>query len=827
LFGSPQETIELYSGWTVAWGDSVIPAMIPGYAQQDMLAHGLLPDPYHGTNEKAWKETFSQDYTYVCSFEIPGSVIKREHIELVFEGIDTAADIFLNGEFLGKVCNMFRAWRFDILSSVRAGENELSVIIKSPEKEIERLHNTYKDWTLDLTCLKDYREFIRKEQCSFGWDWGIYLPCSGIRQPVRLEAWDTVRIESITVDTKTSDDFSQANVEGTVVFSAGVPGNACLYVSLSSPSGRIIQIKKPVVREPDSTAYALTIHEPELWWPNGLGKQPLYALKAELNVDGKTVSVLSRRIGIRKLEVMQEPDDFGKSFYFRINNIPVFAKGANWIPPDALWSRMNNERYVCLLEAARDAHMNMIRVWGGGTYESDVFYDACDELGLLVWQDLMFACGIYPVYDDFLRNTSAEVSYQVKRLQSHPCIALWCGNNECEEAARGWVKVSHADQAVGQHELLFENVLRGVVMSADPTRLYWPSSSHSPNSSTPKRQDCGDTHFWDVWHGGKPFEAYLERTDRFMSEFGYQSFPDMHTIRTFAAEEQLELNSPVMMHHQRCSTDGNQRIMNRITERWGTPGSFEDFVYLSQLQQAEAIRMGVEHWRRNRNGNHCMGTLYWQLNDCWPVISWSSLDYYGRWKALHYAARRFFAPLLVSMFTKNEIIHVYVINDTAESLSTSIAFTLGTYDGKTIAEKNMTVTVPASSALCVCEVPVQELIGNADPACHYLAAEAEYTGDGSRSVLHFKPFKEAHLADPKLNVTVEGTHVTVGARCFAKGVVLLCEYPGVQFSDNYFDLLPGEQRTVELLPLHPEEYIPEILPACITAKCIQDMILKH
>lgn len=797
--GSATITRELHANWNITWpgAEQPLAARVPGYAQHDIYDAGLLPDPFFRDNEHIWQPWCDRDYIYTCTFDADEELRACARVELVFDGIDTVADVWLNEQKILSVDNMYRTWRVGVQDVLWPTGNVLRIAFQSPVRVCAEREAQYKNSSAVLSVPLDERRHLRKMPCSFGWDWGIKLPLTGIWKGVRLEGYSAARIAEVWHATVKADG-KHARIEGGVRIVRTAACACEARITLTAPSGAVQQQILQIPEGPDTAAFAFDIAAPALWWPNGMGAQPLYILEATLLHNGAVVSVCRQRIGIRTLELVQEPDAFGQSFYFRVNGVPVFAKGANWIPADAIVSRITAADYRRLLTAARDAHMNMIRVWGGGMYEDDAFYDTCDELGLLVWQDFMSACTLMPTYREFLESFGDEARDALARLRHHACIALWCGNNECEEVLI-WRKLDAACRR--EYDFLYDEYLRGVVNSMDTARPYWPSSPHSPRSLNPHRQDCGDTHYWGVWHGDQPFEAYLSRTDRFMSEFGFQSFPDMHTVQRYTTPEDHELESPVMRFHQRSGDKGNARMRETMAERYGLPQAFDDQLIVSQMVQADAIRLGVEHWRRHRRARQCMGALYWQLNDNWPVASWASIDYYGRWKALHYAAREFFAPVLVSPYCENGMLHVTIVNDDLTARRGRLRWTVRSYAGRVINKGVARAVVPGGDAAQVFSAPSEEILRGHELVECYLECEWRDARGASRRILHFGSLRDARLCDPELSVSREGAVVRVRAKRFAAHVYLTCNDGRLQISDNFFDLLPREERVVELVPV--------------------------
>jgi len=831
IFGTTKYQLELNENWKTYRNDEKQPVnvSVPGHVQYDMFKAGLLPDPFIGENCEEWQSACEDDYTYSLKFDVSASLIDNENVELVFEGIDTISEISLNGKFLGKTDNMFKTWRFSVKKIVKEKENELKVLIKAPRKAALEIREKYKD---SSELLKHntpvffgqqpmIQNYIRKTACSFGWDWGPTLPLSGIWKSVFIEGWNEPRIKSIFVETKVSSDNKSAEVLGYAKFTGKVEKSAEAEIKLTLPSGKEFEINKTLQPEAQNVSFKFIVDNPPLWWPNGLGEQPLCTLTADLKKSGKSVSIISKRIGIRQLDMVVEPDKFGTSFFVRVNGVPVFTKGSNWIPADALTPRLTDLDYRRLISDAANANMNMLRIWGGGYYEKDVFYDLCDEFGILIWHDLMFACIAYPSYKEFLQSVSDEITDNICRLQSHPSIALWCGNNEVEMLVLHYQKLP--DEISKDYFYLFDEYLRGVVNSLDHSRLYWPSSPHTPFSNNTDEESGGDTHFWGVWHFGLSFDAYIKRFDRFMSEFGYQAFPDIHTIKSFAKEDEMELESKTMLYHQK-NPGGNARIMEDVVKNFGEPKNFPHFLIMSQFFQQKVIKTGVEHWRANRSENRCMGTIYWQFNDNWPVVSWASVDYNGRWKALHYSARKFYAPVLITAAEYEDELRVSLINDLAEEISGEIILKLRKYSGEIILEKKINVKIDSCNSKIVFAENVDSLLNGLDKKECYFTAEFINKKTSSTKILHFSTLKDAALQNPDLVVeAISNDEIKISVNKIAKYVYLECEDSAAQFSDNYFDILPGEKKIVKLIPVKKENQIDVNAYQSVTAISLYDL----
>ncbi len=633
--------------------DSFIPASVPGDLYSDLLAGGKIEDPYYRANELAVLPLSEYEYEYRTTITADASLLEHERVLLRFDGIDTLADVYVNDVLVGKADNMHRIWEYDIKQVLTIGENTVRVVFHSPTKYIREKYGKKRlDGTSDA--MRGF-PYLRKAHCMFGWDWGPRLPGAGLWRPVDLIAYDTARIDSTYITQKHEDGvvelFTEVSLESASAeaFVLGDKNKTLLYKAEPVLAELSTQVE---VIDPDGAIVAcgdgmspLRIESPRLWWPAGLGEQPLYTVKVSLYHGTELLDTWERRIGLRTMTMTTAKDEYGERFAHVVNGVEVFAMGGDYIPEDNLIARTNIERTRRLLEDARLANFNSIRVWGGGYYPEDWFYDACDELGLIVWQDFMFACAVYDLTEDFEASIVAEVKDNVKRLRHHASLGLWCGNNEMELFVKQgeWVN-SPKEQSdyVKMYEYIFPKLLK----EYDPETFYWPASPSSGGCfDEPNDENRGDVHYWEVWHGNKPITEYRKFHFRYLSEFGFQSFPSVKTIETFTLPEDRNIYSYVMEKHQR-NASANGKISNYMSQTYLYPTSFDMTVYASQLLQAQAIRYGVEHFRRWRG--RCMGTVIWQLNDCWPVASWSSIDYYGRWKALHYYAKRFFAPVLLS-----------------------------------------------------------------------------------------------------------------------------------------------------------------------------------
>lgn len=781
-------------------------ATVPGCVHTDLLANGLIEDPFFRDNEQKLQWIGKTDWEYRTSFDISPATLSRRHLELVFEGLDTYATVTLNGEKILEADNMFRTWRVDVKKALRPGTNTLHVLFRSPIAEVLPIMAKlpYK-----LPAPNDQGEktspFTRKAPYHYGWDWGPRFVTSGIWRPVRLEAWDDARIESFYVQLKALDREA-ARMAAEVEIVSATEREATVVIENLSATQVAAQQRVALKAGANIVNVDFAIARPALWWPNGMGPQTLYTLRARLLADRRLLDQQTTRIGLRTLELRRKPDQWGKSFEFVINGVPVFAKGGNWIPADSFPTRITRARRQQLLESVRDANMNMVRVWGGGIYESSDFYELCDELGIMVWQDFMFACSMYPGDQHFLDNVRAEATDQVKRLRNHPSIVLWCGNNEVETAWQHWGwKESLPAKLWDDYLKIFHGVLPEVCAKLDPSRPYWPSSPSSNLEDDPDSQRTGDVHYWAVWHAAAPFSEYEKQFPRFMSEYGFQSFPEIETVRAYTLPEDHDIESPVMLAHQRHPR-GNQLIREYMLREYLPPKDFESFLYVSQVLQAEGIKIGAEHLRRIRPRN--MGSLYWQIDDCWPVASWSGIDYFGRWKALHYYARRFYAPVLVSLREEADRVELYVVSDATAPMAGELLVRVLDFAGNVQQEKRLPVNVAPLASNLYATFAKSELLGGQDETRVFLDCRLLVSGKTvAENRKFFRPFKELALSRPNISVDLQpvpgGYKLALATDRLARAVRLSLDGMNASFSDNYFDLVPGQpvEVLVRLQPL--------------------------
>lgn len=771
------------------------PARVPGCVHLDLMAAGLIPDPFYRDNELRVQWVEKEAWEYRKEFKVTALVSGKAHVELVAQGLDTFALIFLNGQQIGETDNMFRTWRLDIKPFLRPGQNEIVIRFDSPVRRARDLESglPYK--------LPGGSPHVRKAPYQFGWDWGPRLVTSGIWRPLSIEAWEGARLGELEI---TQEFIEKNKVLLKTRTEVLADRSQELAIKASIIGGKPFSHSESVDLKPglNLNVKSFSIINPELWWPAGMGPQNLTTVRIDLYQKGRLIDSIVKRIGFRNLVLEQKEDEWGTSFRFVVNGVPFFAKGGNWIPADSFPPRITRRKTESLLRDCVAAHMNMLRVWGGGIYESPDFYDLCDELGLLVWQDFMFACSLVPGDAAFQENVRAEAEHIVETLRHRPSIALWCGNNECEEGWFHWGwKEKYPATVWDDYGKIFHEILPRTVERLDPGRSYWPSSPHSTQVGDPRSDRSGDMHYWGIWHGREPFSEYRKRFHRFFSEFGFQSFPLMDTVETFTLPQDRNIASPVMEQHQK-HPEGNPLILLYMLDHYRLPKDFESLLWVSQVLQAEGMKTAVEHFRSQMP--RVMGALYWQINDCWPVASWSGTDYSGRWKALHHYAKRFFNPVLVAPIEDEKDLRIYCVSDLDRPFDAELHLGVYTYEGTAVQQGKTPLRVDPRTSRLVVSKPLEELRSGLPPEETYLVCDLK-KGDTTMSsnVFHFSPLKRVDLPKPDIRcevLTRDGRQVVrLHTSKLAKNVYLSA--PGIpgRFSDNFFDLLPDRPGEVEFI----------------------------
>ena len=772
-------------------------AEVPGSVLDTLLKNNKIPDPFYRDNERKILELMNCEFVYQLDFDASAAVMNMDETYLVFEGVDTLGRVYLNEMPLGTTDNMHRVWEFDVAGVIRMGNNTLRVVISPPIPYITQEQE--KCFTGGVPEAVPGYPHLRKSHCSFGWDWAPHIPDAGIFRSVYVTGIRDKAIKDFYVTQNHSDDKVTLDVDvefqgGTMTRRHGESDDTHTEIIVTDPNGKRIM---------PGPAGNIVIKNPQIWWPNGYGAHPLYTVKVTLmTIDGTVLDEMEKRIGLRTIGVHQEKDQWGESFAHEINGVQIFAMGADMVPMDAVLGRINEERTRKLLEDCVAANYNTIRVWGGGYYPDDYFYDICDELGLLVWQDLMFACASYELTPEFEENICAEITDNVKRIRNHACLALWCGNNELEEHVDEEAWEPTKKQKV-DYIKMFEYIIPHLVEELDPNTFFWQSSPSSGGSfDDPNDENRGDAHYWEVWHGQLPYAEYRKYFFRYLSEFGFQSFPGIESVKEFTEEEDRNIYTRVMEMHQR-NADANSKIVRDMANTYLYPGSFEDVLYTSQLLQTDAIRYGVEHFRRHRG--RCMGAIVWQLNDIWPAASWSSIDYYGRWKALHYAQKRMFTPTLISCEEVGEMTErpsvnmikddieksakLNISNERMEEVEGIVRWALRKTDGSVLKQAEVKVKIPPLKSVWFEKLDFSDC----DEYHTYFSYELEIGGkvESSGTSLFALP-KHFCFEDPQLSCRIEGDNLIVHAEKFAKNVMIYNPDGELLLSDNYFDMNPGE-----------------------------------
>jgi beta-mannosidase len=812
---------EIKSGWTFKQvrGNNWYPATVPGVVHTDLMDNQLIENPFFRLNERGVQWVDKEDWEYKTTINVSDELLKKSHIELYFKGLDTYADVFLNDSLILKTNNMFREWHVDTKGLLKQGSNELRVYFHSPIKtDIPRFDaikypieagndQSQNGGVFD----KKVSVFARKAGYHYGWDWGPRLVTSGIWRPVYLVGWDHIRIENIHyIQEKIT--AKQAQIKAVAEITADKEGQATLTIradGVKNQWSKTVHIQKGI----NKIDIPVTVNNPKLWWTNGLGIPHRYPFTATLTMNDATDSHTDK-LGLRSIEVIRDKDAAGTTFYFRLNGVNVFAKGANYIPQDNFLPRVTYENHKKTILDAVHANMNMLRIWGGGTYEEDMFYDLCDEYGILIWQDFMFACSIYPMNPEMLDNIRQEAIDNVIRLRNHPCIAIWCGNNENHTAWFNWgwmpkyEKLGVLAELRKDYKDVFHVALPEIVSEYDPTAFYWPSSPYGGDpdakceSGQPNWNPNGDGHYWGVWHGKDSIANYNIIRARFFSEYGFQSFPEYQSVLKYAPEKRdHDIYSEVMMSHQRGGSHANGLIEWYLLNEYRKPKDFQSFLYMGQLLQGDAIRTAMEAHRRDMP--YCMGSLFWQHNDCWPVASWSSRDYYGRWKAQHYFTKKAYENILVSPIAKDGKLDIYVISDLQKAIKGTLDIRVMDLRGNILFETKKHITIPANTSRSQFTADIPKVTGDKKP--NEVVFHASFTEKGKEAVSNnYFMTRYKDIDFPKATITKtsvatdDGYDVTLKSDVFARGVFLSTDGIDNFFSDNYFDLLPGEPKTIHV-----------------------------
>jgi beta-mannosidase len=778
-------------------GGDFMRAVVPGSNYTDLLRVGAIKDPFYGVNEKDADVVgvCLKDWEDVRDFEVDDAVLKSDNVELVCNSLDTLADVFVNGERVVSSKNMFKRHTANVKPFLKAGKNEVRAVFYSPvnyvrsEREKNKLMMSF-----DAMAPAQY---LRKAQYHFGWDWGPQLPPSGIAGDIYIRSYNKVRIESVAVNQIHEADYVALDIKTSLKIT-GETGKLTVEIELITPSGETFIYDSDIIG--NSAETTVNIKNPVLWQPNGLldrETQPLYRVSVYVKSGISVLDSADYNIGLRTIELDVSASEWGRNFAFKVNGRRIFAKGANWIPADSFTERVTYDKIDGLIKNMRDANMNMVRVWGGGYYESDDFYSICDKYGILVWQDCCFACQPYPLTnEDFVAEIEEEIYQNIERIRHHASLALYCGNNELEQMAIGWRLDKKLRAAT---EKFFYQTLPDWIRKKDATTSYWASS---PSGGEPLKgvnsEAVGDTHLWRVWHGLSPYTYYRKVYTNFCAEFGMQSLPTMNTVRKFAKPEDCSLDSAVMKNHQK-NMAGNSLMKYYLVSDFRSPKHFEDFVYLTQIVQAECMREPTEHWRRNPG--RCNGALYWQFNDCWPVSSWSSIDYYGNFKALHYAAKEFNKPLTLSVENSKSDMTLYVVNETTENFSGFIEWRAESFFGEVLGGGKFEAEVGENTSAKIASVDFKVLLKTRGKDCVFVA---ELLGrDGGIIARKTALFgKEKNLNLPKSDIKIdvkavgEAARITLLSKSYARRVGIEIEGITKPFSDNFFDMTAGEERAV-------------------------------
>ena len=805
-------------------------ATVPGVVHTDLMANGIIDDPFYRLNERGVQWVDKEDWIYEAVFTANSDILNKECIELVFEGLDTYADVYLNDKLLLSADNMFRRWSIDIKGHLRTGENRLKVyfhsVVKIDMPKWEALPFQYYRWNDQAEngglLKRKISVFCRKAGYHYGWDWGPRLVTSGIWRPVYIEAWDSLRISDIFYNQKNVTE-KRADIDVEVELQSQEDGVATLRV-VDETSNKTLSTQNITLCKGENKAIVpMSISKPKLWWSLGLGEAHRYSFRTEVEVCGQIIDSRHHDIAVRSLKVIREEDKDGRSFYFELNGKRVFAKGANYIPCDSFLTRVTDEVYEKTIADAVAVHMNMLRVWGGGIYENEKFYEECEKNGIMVWQDFMFGCALYPIEGAMIENIRQEAIDNIKRLRNYGCIALWCGNNECydtllackREYQKKGIDMKYYDIQKAQFDFQYYELLPEVCAKYDPSRYYHPMSPWAAKDvKSADAKHMGDFHYWGVWGSRHPIDNYNTTRTRFMSEFGFQSFPELSTIKRYAPDQKdWSIYSEVMMSHQRGGTKANGKINDYMKQEYWEQTDFEKFLYIGQVMQGDAVKIAVEAHRRDMP--FCQGSLFWQHNDCWPVASWASRDYYGRWKAQHYFARRFFDRYMLSAYNRDGRLRVFAVSDNQRAVKADLEIKIMTLTGKIIKQHCKSITLPANTSTVVYDISTEEALAGAK--AEDLVIVSSLSIDGKRYSNNNFFVKQGALNFPQAKIKTKvvkcegGVNVALTTDHFARAVYLAIDDIDNFFEDNYFDLLPGEERTIRVATsLTAEEFAKQL-----------------
>ena len=796
-------------------------AEVPGCVHTDLMKNTLIPDPFVGTHEQSLQWIGEKNWVYETTFDVPPEILKKETVELVFHGLDTYAEVTLNDSLILHANNMFRTWRIDCRKLLLEHGNRIVVRFKNVfDENLPK----YKAAPFELQAFPNNDQadvkiamYSRKAQFHYGWDWGPRLITCGIWRPISVEGWSTLKIQDVHVQQKNvspsgADIISVVNI----LSSREQKVSASFFLDSLNVVTEMLNLKPGINKVMTNSHVA----NPQLWWTNGLGTQKLYNYQLTVKGDSGSQDVYDTHIGIRSVEVVREKNLLGISMMVRLNGVPVFMKGSNYIPQDNFQNRVTRERCEFIVRSAAEANMNMLRVWGGGIYEDDQFYELCDRYGILIWQEMIFACAMYPGDQEYFENVRHEVIDNIVRIRNHACVAMYCGNNENEVAWAQWgwkEKYSKDVQRIFEQnaQKLFYELIPSALHEADSTRYYHPTSPAAGFNHIAASE--GDIHYWGVWHGKEPFETYASNLARFVSEYGFQSYPELSTIAQYAKPEDRTLHSEVMLSHQRCMADerrdneyGNRLIQWYMDKWYRTPKNFESYVYVSQVLQAEGVQVAMEAHRRAKP--FCMGSLFWQIDDCWPVASWSSIDYYGRWKALHYFAKHSYAPILISPVISKDDMKIHVISDSKEKRDGVLEAAVMDFDGKVVFHQSMPIVVKSNQAEIAAVFSMSQLVSNHNKSRLVFVCGLK-KGDTllAEDISYFTSPKDLNLNQPqylkKITKRDSGFVIELIANTLAKNVYLTCSDRNGFFEENFFDLLPGIPRTIKIRTrLQQEEF---------------------